>query len=201
MPGRHRWRMFSPSRSSSMVQVEMGLLSLCEDSSVSFSPSSQMWRVSLVSPSSPTLLMRPLASIWPSLRRKSGRPSRSWPCQPPGKCSLTTGGSWGPSHLGYTARYAIEKKISRHRRTTKDGLFIKTGAGMCSSPPRSCTGKSVQSGKCTVHHQGFPSPREEAKLSKEFPPAGLNGLAATAIMYDLRHQAPAHTNSVTNQLF
>ena len=38
----------------SSYQVLMGLLSLWEASSVSLSPSSQMWRVNLVKPSSPT---------------------------------------------------------------------------------------------------------------------------------------------------
>ena len=77
--------MFRPSRSSNMVQVEIGLFSLkrkvgekvfrkklqkhlWDASSVSLMPSSQIWRVSLVSPSSPTLFIKPFASIWPSLQ-------------------------------------------------------------------------------------------------------------------------------------
>ncbi len=72
-------------KSRSMLQVVMGLLSRCEDSSLSLSPSSQMWRVSLVSPSSPMERTMPFTSIWPRRRRKTGRPSRSWWCHPPGK--------------------------------------------------------------------------------------------------------------------
>ena len=142
-PGLQRCLMFRPSRSSNMVQVEIGLFSLkkkvgkkgfrkkvkkhlWDASSVSLMPSSQIWRVSLVRPSSPTLFIKPFASIWPSLqvinikkmaqkcgpdlRRKTGLPSLSWPCQPPGKYSFTTSGSWKYSRCGKQIDLNLNKK-------------------------------------------------------------------------------------------
>ncbi|CAB0030923.1 unnamed protein product, partial [Trichogramma brassicae] len=81
--------MFRPSRSMSSVHCETGWPQTLVASSMSDRPSSQM-----CSASSSTLVLadgleQPLdRHIWPSLSTKSGRPSLSKWCQPPGNVVL-----------------------------------------------------------------------------------------------------------------